>query len=215
MELNQKNFKQCDICKDTEATSLCPQCFSYYCDGCFKQVHDRKKNSDHKKEKIDFFVPIDTRCPDHEGNNINLFCIDEKELCCAYCHYLNLHNGHKVIPINDEETLKKENLIINDYIKEFDIKYQNVKNIKNRIENEIKEINILYDKVEKETRKSFELKHEKLIKEEKEIKDKLETEVTKIKSKLEEYLSLSNAIIKQYEKINKGLKIIVIIKLKR
>ena len=32
----------------------------------------------HKKEKIDYFVPIDTRCPEHDGNNINLFCIDEK-----------------------------------------------------------------------------------------------------------------------------------------
>ena len=36
------------------------------------------------------------------------------ELCCAYCHYLNLHNGHKVIPIEDEETLKKANIYIKD-----------------------------------------------------------------------------------------------------
>ena len=78
MEINQKNFKQCDICKDTEATSLCPQCFNYYCEGCFKQVHDKKKNKDHKKEAIDYNVPIDTRCPDHDKNPINLFCLDEK-----------------------------------------------------------------------------------------------------------------------------------------
>ena len=38
----------------------------------------KKKNTNHKKEKIDYFVPIDTRCPEHEGNRINLFCIDEK-----------------------------------------------------------------------------------------------------------------------------------------
>ena len=36
------------------------------------------------------------------------------------CFYENLHNNHKVIPIKDEETLKKENININDYIKEFD-----------------------------------------------------------------------------------------------
>ena len=59
--------------------------------------------------------------------------------------------------------------------------------------------------MDKETTKSFELKHEKLIKEEKEIKDKLDNEVTKIKSKLEEHLSLANSLIRNYEKINKGI----------
>ena len=78
MEINKKNLKQCDMRKDKEATSLCPQCFSYYCDVCHKAVHENTKNSQHKKEKIDYNVPIDTRCPDHSGNNINLFCIDEK-----------------------------------------------------------------------------------------------------------------------------------------
>ena len=78
MEFQQKNFKQCDMCKDAEATSLCPQCFSYYCDICFKSVHDREKNKTHNKEKIDHFVPIDTRCPEHQNIPINLFCIEEK-----------------------------------------------------------------------------------------------------------------------------------------
>ena len=119
---------------------------------------------------------------------------------------MNLHKGHKVISINDEETLKKENISINDYIKDFDISFQNVKNIKEKIENEIKEINISYEKINKEINKSFEIKHEKLIKEEKEMKDKLDNEVTKIKLKLEEYLSLSNELIRNYERINKGIK---------
>ena len=119
---------------------------------------------------------------------------------------MNLHEGHKVIPINDEETLKKENLSINDYIKDYDSFSQNIKNIKNKIENEIKEINTRYEKVDKEVSKSFELKHEKLIKEENDMKDKLQTEVTKIKSKLEEYLTLVNELIRNYERINKGIK---------
>ena len=119
---------------------------------------------------------------------------------------MNKHNGHKIIPIEDEETLKKEIISINDYIKEFDISGLNIINIKNKIENEINNINISYEKVEKETSKSFEIKHEILIKQEKEIKDKLQIEVTKIKSKLEEYLSLVNILIKNYEKINKGIK---------
>ena len=205
MKMNQKNFKQCDMCKDAEATSLCSQCFSYYCDKCFKCVHETKKNIEHKKELIDFNVPIDTRCPNHETFPINLFCLEEKELCCAYCYYENLHNGHKVIPIKDEETLKKENINIQDYIKEFDESGKNVMNIKEKIENEISKINDSYKKINKEVQNSFELRHEKLIKEEKEIKDKLDNEVAKIKSKLEEHLSYANSLIKNYEKINKGI----------
>ena len=81
-----------------------------------------------------------------------------------------MHNNHKVIPIEDEETLKKENINIKDYIKEFDESGKNVINIKEKIENEIQKINELYEKMKKETKKSFELKREKLLKEEKEIK---------------------------------------------
>ena len=78
MEKKQKNYKLCDICKDVEATSLCPQCFCYYCDKCFKFVYESNNNKSHKKETIDYNVPIDTRCPDHDTIPINLFCIDEK-----------------------------------------------------------------------------------------------------------------------------------------
>ena len=66
--------------------------------------------------------------------NIYLYLV----LCCAYCFYENLHNNHKVIPIKDEETLKKENINIKDYIKEFDETAKNVITIKDKIENEIK-----------------------------------------------------------------------------
>ena len=74
----QKNIKQCETCKDEEAKTLCLDCLSYFCEACFKYVHDRKKNRDHKKEKIDLFIPIDITCPDHERVPMNLFCVDEK-----------------------------------------------------------------------------------------------------------------------------------------
>jgi len=74
----QKNMKHCEMCKVREAINLCFDCNSYFCEACFKFVHDLKENSSHRKEKIDLFIPIDTKCPDHEGNLMNLFCIDEK-----------------------------------------------------------------------------------------------------------------------------------------
>ena len=79
MEENQKNFKYCDICK-SKATFLCLECLcdNYYCDSCYKLAHDNKENSSHKKEKIDYYVPIETKCPEHKNVPLNLFCLDEK-----------------------------------------------------------------------------------------------------------------------------------------
>ncbi len=71
-----QNIKKCEICGN-EATSLCFSCTNYYCEACYKYVHDKKINSQHKKEKIDYFVPFDIKCPDHPKVPINLFCIDE------------------------------------------------------------------------------------------------------------------------------------------
>ena len=77
MESSQKNNKQCDICGEI-AKSLCFKCTMYLCDSCFKFIHDKTINRDHKKEIIDYFSPIELKCPDHPKDRINLFCIDEK-----------------------------------------------------------------------------------------------------------------------------------------
>ena len=118
---------------------------------------------------------------------------------------MNLHIGHKIIPIEDKESLEKENININDYIKEFDDSEKHIINIKAKIENEIQNLNKSYEKMNEETTIYFQSKHEKLIKDEKEIKEKLNNEVTKVKSQLEEYLFLVNNLIKNYENINKGI----------
>ena len=72
-----KNIKDCEIC-EYNATCLCFKCNSYFCDNCYKVIHDIKKNNSHKKENIDPFVPIDLKCPNHLQNPMNLFCINEK-----------------------------------------------------------------------------------------------------------------------------------------
>ena len=51
---------------------------SYYCDNCFKISHNNEKRKSHKKEKIDYYVPIDIKCPEHGLVPMNLFCLDDK-----------------------------------------------------------------------------------------------------------------------------------------
>ena len=76
MEVKQ-DFKKCDFCK-TKATCLCYKCMSYYCDSCFKLAHNNDDNKLHNKEKIDYYAPIDVKCPQHNLVPMYLFCIDEK-----------------------------------------------------------------------------------------------------------------------------------------
>ena len=73
--LNQT--KKCDLCRKN-ANCVCFECVQYFCEQCYKIIHDIKKDSQHKKESIDFFVPIDIKCPYHPKNPLNLFCINEK-----------------------------------------------------------------------------------------------------------------------------------------
>ena len=58
-------------------------------------------------------------------------------MCCSFCYFLNLHNNHKLIPIDDEESLKKENITIENSIIEFNEHYEKINILKNKTENEM------------------------------------------------------------------------------
>ena len=77
MESNERNNKKCEMCR-IPATCLCFECFLYFCDSCYKIVHDKLLNDKHKKEKIDYFASVGAGCPKHPKNIIDLFCLDEK-----------------------------------------------------------------------------------------------------------------------------------------
>ena len=117
-----------------------------------------------------------------------------------------MHKNHKLVKIEDEETLKKENITIEDSFKDLDTNIQKLTKIKDNIENEITEINKAYEKVDKETTASYENKRKKLLIEENDLKEKLKTEVTKIKEQLEINSSLVDSLLKKCEKIVKGIK---------
>ena len=62
MEKKNKIIKECEIC-NSDSACLCYECNSYFCDKCYKMIHDVKNDSKHKKENIDLYVPIDLKCP--------------------------------------------------------------------------------------------------------------------------------------------------------
>ena len=81
-----------------------------------------------------------------------------------------------------------------------------INNLKEKVEQEIVNINNSYDTVFNNVSKSFELKHEKLYQEEKDLIETLQNEVTKIKEKLEITLSECNDLIRFIEKLDRGIK---------
>ena len=198
------NIFQCDICGE-QAETLCTNCKKYFCEPCFKFVHEKKKNVGHKKEVIDPFVPIETKCPIHPDVPINLFCVTEKELLCSICQMLNPHKDHKIVLLDDEESLKKENLTVDSIEKGFSKDVSKIDGLKEEIEKEITKINTTYDNINNEIVKFFQEKLKKLKEEENELKENLDNKVTQIKEKLENFLSECNKILKINGKISNGL----------
>ena len=117
-----------------------------------------------------------------------------------------MHKNHKLIPINDEESLKKENIKIEDSIDEFNEYFEKICKLKDRTENEMIKLDEVYIKADKDLANCFEEKHLILTKQENDMREKLQNQVTKIKEKLELYLTNLNELIRSCEKINKGIK---------
>ena len=111
-----------------------------------------------------------------------------------------------MIEITDDDSLKKENITIETSKDDSYRFFEKINSLKESIEDEINKINKLYDKINEQVSKSFELKHEKLIKQENELKEELQNKVTQAKEKLEKFLSESNKVIRIWEKIKKGIK---------
>ena len=124
------------------------------------------------------------------------------------CHFMNLHSGHKLIRTKDEESLNKENITIDSFAKDYSEINKIVNKLKDKIEKEIEEINKCYDIVDERVKKKFEEEHNKLYKEENNLREKFQTEITKKKEYLQNYLSETDELIGNYNKINKGIKML-------
>ena len=83
-----------------------------FCERCFKFVHEKKKVG-HNKEKIDPYLPFIFWCTEHQRGYLDLFCIEDEELCCPYCYLQdNLYTNHKVLKVSDDEILKRNNITL-------------------------------------------------------------------------------------------------------
>ena len=73
----EKIYKQCGICK-SPANFICFDCSTnFYCEKCFKTIHNKTNNLFHPKFEIDYFIQAKTLCQEHPTIPLNLFCLTE------------------------------------------------------------------------------------------------------------------------------------------
>jgi len=76
MEVKSKS-KKCQVCL-LDATCQCFKCLENFCDSCYNIAHKNEERKSHKKEKLDYYIPLDMKCPVHNLVPLNLFCVDDK-----------------------------------------------------------------------------------------------------------------------------------------
>ena len=87
--------------------------------------------------------------------------------------------------------MNKENISVETSFNEFNDSFKKVNALKSKIEDEINKINSNYEKTINYIKKFYFEMHEKLRKEQKELTENFNIEITKTKEKLENYLSLT------------------------
>ena len=99
--MEEKNPKLCEVCEESPATILCSECCACYCDRCSEFHHGFSKNRGHRVEVIPESVSVNGKCPRHKGVPLDMFCVDEVELCCVECEREGLHKGCTVVKMTD------------------------------------------------------------------------------------------------------------------
>lgn len=100
---------KCQMCeKDpaNEATVLCEQCEVLYCEGCRESCHPlrgplaKHSLSEPHRGYGNKARERDGRCPDHDDENLSMYCMVCKVPVCALCLHDTRHTSHDVQAIS-------------------------------------------------------------------------------------------------------------------
>lgn len=156
-------------------------------------MHGIPKLKGHVTEHIPEGVTINAMCPFHKKNALEMFCVDEKKLCCPECVVDKLHNGHKVVKVaeiaQDNEIFSVEEVRKGffDIIKRDTMLDKKIEEVIERIEKETVETRV-------KILKTFEKKHQELSDEENRLMKELEKAYNEVKDALEINISTLRGI---------------------
>ena len=128
------------------------------------------------------------------------------ELFCPLCECKDKHNtSHKIIDINDEESLKKNNIDYKEYYSEFNKLYDETKKINDKIEMHIGKINKHHRNILRSINSTYNRRRYKLNYEERELKYELNSKVKEINEELDKFLDESKRIIANCKRISQAI----------
>ena len=178
MEKEKIVEKKYDLCKDF-ASKVCIDCSFYLCDSCFNFIHEKKVNSEHNSNSIEFYISLSFRCSEHPTLPMNVFCLKEKskniyiyinynlELFCPLCSFNNEHDKtHNLINICNKLSLENNAIPYQESISEFDQIHKRAIDIKGVFEKEIDKLKLSRNKVLTDISSYYEKEHLRLNKEE-------------------------------------------------
>jgi hypothetical protein len=110
-------------------------------------LHWSEKKKLHEKKEIEENF-VSQKCPKHEKEKLNLFCVKDEVKICSLC--LGDHISHVVVPIKQAITLFRS-----------EIQNKNFKEIYSKLENELKQID---KKILKKKKELSDLEVKKLLK---------------------------------------------------
>lgn len=95
--VNQPNERLCEAClrdsDEEEASDFCFSCIEYLCKLCAKYHKKNLATRDHSIITVDEMksvqvIPnanVESRCPKHQHEQVQLYCHDHEQPCCALC----------------------------------------------------------------------------------------------------------------------------------
>ena len=193
--------KTCELCGEQPATVLCAECWRCYCDGCSEFIHKKTSKKGHKTEIIPEGVIVNARCPIHNDNPLEMFCVDEIKLCCfgCTCRTKDIHKGHNVVDLSD---VSQDNEVFSasEVRKRFADVLKCGDELDKKIERAIEDIRREGNEAKEKVKQTFIEAHKRLKEEEGKIMEELERVCNESEEVLQENLSKLREI-REYSRI--------------
>ena len=198
------NGKKCSLKQHTEtkAISYCQQCDIYICNTCNKNHSDLCQNHTPYNLNTDKKIFTGICQTEKHSDELRYFCKTHNELCCAACIKKikgkgnGQHTDCNICYIEDIENEKKKKLKEN---------LKNLKDISNNIDEAIKDLKLLFEKInqsKEELKKSIQIIFTKIRNE---INNREDEILLEVDQKYDE-VYFKEDIVKKGEKLPKKIK---------
>eukprot|EP00824_Muranothrix_gubernata_P023896 TRINITY_DN669_c0_g1_i3.p1 TRINITY_DN669_c0_g1~~TRINITY_DN669_c0_g1_i3.p1 ORF type:complete len:373 (+),score=68.49 TRINITY_DN669_c0_g1_i3:135-1121(+) len=88
---------KCAWCEEANASLECEQCGERYCHECSVSLHTKGRFKQHTVTPINKLTRVlkVRYCPEHEGERLTLFCLEDEKIVCAHCLLVGAHQDHQ------------------------------------------------------------------------------------------------------------------------